>query len=83
MARSDDQKRKLLYLRELLEQQSDENHPLSTQYILEYLAERGIQAERKSIYSDIACLTSAWISARGAAAAAVSSSPPAPLSFRS
>ena len=56
MARSDDQKRKLLYLRELLEQQSDENHPLSTQYILEYLAERGIQAERKSIYSDIACL---------------------------
>ena len=48
MARSDDQKRKLLYLRELLEQQSDENHPLSTQYILEYLAERGIQAERKS-----------------------------------
>ena len=56
MARSDDQKRKLLYLRELLEQQSDEHHPLSTQYILEYLAERGIQAERKSIYSDIACL---------------------------
>ncbi len=41
MARSDDQKRKLLYLRELLEQQSDENHPLSTQYILEYLAEKG------------------------------------------
>ena len=49
MARSDDQKRKLLYLRELLEQQSDENHPLSTQYILEYLAERGIQAERKHL----------------------------------
>ncbi len=56
MAKSDNQKRKLLYLRQMLEQQSDESHPLGTQEIIDALAARGIRAERKSIYSDIACL---------------------------
>lgn len=56
MARSDNQKLKLLYLKQLLEQQSDEAHPLSTQQIIDHLASHGIKAERKSIYDDIACL---------------------------
>lgn len=56
MAKSEGQKLKLLYLKKFLEEQSDENHPLNTEKILEYLASHDIKAERKSIYSDIACL---------------------------
>lgn len=56
MARSERQKLKLLYIKDLLEQQSDETHPLSTQAIVDALARQGIQAERKSVYDDIACL---------------------------
>ena len=56
MARSERQKLKLLYLKALLEEQSDEQHPLTAQRILDYLSAQGIQAERKAIYHDIACL---------------------------
>jgi predicted DNA-binding transcriptional regulator YafY len=56
MAKSERQKLKLLYLKKLLEERSDEAHPLGMQEILDALAAEGIQAERKSIYSDIACL---------------------------
>ena len=56
MAKSEGQKLKLLYLKQLLEEQSDENHPLNTQQILNYLAARDIKAERKAIYNDIICL---------------------------
>lgn len=56
MARSEQQKLKLLYLKQILEQESDETHPLSAQTLIDKLAAHGIQAERKSIYSDIACL---------------------------
>ena len=56
MARSENQKLKLLYLKELFETQSDEDHILSMQDIVSYLAARGIRAERKSVYADVACL---------------------------
>ena len=56
MAKSEGQKLKLLYIKQLLEDQSDEEHPLTTQQILDHLAARDIHAERKSIYSDILCL---------------------------
>lgn len=56
MARSSNQKLKLLVLKELFERRSDENHPLSMTEILDALAARGIKAERKSVYDDIACL---------------------------
>ena len=56
MARSENQKLKLLYLKELFETQSDEQHILSMQDIVDFLASRGIRAERKSIYTDVACL---------------------------
>lgn len=56
MPRSENQKLKLLYLKELFEAQSDEQHILSMQDIVSYLAARGIRAERKSVYGDIACL---------------------------
>ena len=53
MARSENQKLKLLYLKELFETQSDEDHILSMQDIVSYLAARGIRAERKSVYDDL------------------------------
>ena len=56
MAKSERQKLKLLYLKQLLEERTDEAHPMSVQTIIDTLAVYGISAERKSIYSDIACL---------------------------
>ena len=56
MPKSEKQKLKLLYLKTFLEERSDEAHPLSVQALIDALAEVGITAERKSIYTDIACL---------------------------
>lgn len=56
MAKSEGQKLKLLYLKKFFEEQTDENHPATTERILQYLETHDIKAERKSIYSDIACL---------------------------
>ena len=56
MARSENQKLKLLYLKQLFEQKTDERHPISMQQILSELQSLGIAAERKSVYDDIACL---------------------------
>lgn len=56
MAKSEKQKLKLLYLLDYLNQNSDENHPISTQEIIAHLEALDIKAERKSIYSDITCL---------------------------
>ena len=57
MAKSDNQKLKLLYIKKMLEEKTDENHVISTQQIIDGLAANGIKAERKSIYSDIESLT--------------------------
>lgn len=56
MAKSEGQKLKLLYIVKMLEEFSDENHPLSTAEIMKRLDALGIHAERKSIYDDIAKL---------------------------
>ena len=56
MAKSGNQKLKLLYLVKILTEQSDEEHCLSAQALIDALASYGISAERKSIYSDIAQL---------------------------
>lgn len=53
MARSEGQKLKLLYIIRMLEEYSDENHPMTTAEIIERLEANGIRAERKSIYDDI------------------------------
>lgn len=55
MAKSYHQKLKILYLKELLEE-SDRDRILTMQTIMEFLEERGIRAERKSIYDDIGAL---------------------------
>lgn len=56
VARSENQKLKLLYLKQLFERQTDEQHPISMPQILTELEALGIRAERKSVYDDIACL---------------------------
>lgn len=56
MARSENQKLKLITLRDILLQKTDEEHPMNTQQLIEELAKQGIRAERKSIYQDIEAL---------------------------
>lgn len=56
MAKGTNQKLKLLYLMQILQERTDENHSISMQEILSALEEYGITAERKSIYSDIESL---------------------------
>lgn len=56
MTKSPNQKLKLLYLLKILTEQSDEDHCLSAQALIDALAAYDIKAERKSIYDDIAQL---------------------------
>ena len=56
MAKSTGQKAKLLILYQLLLKKSDEDHPLTTQELIDTLAREGISAERKSIYTDMDAL---------------------------
>lgn len=57
MPKSPNQKLKLLYLVKILTEQTDEEHCLSAQALIDALAAYDIKAERKSIYDDIAQLT--------------------------
>lgn len=56
MARLENQKLKLVALRDILLSKTDEEHPLSTADLVEELEKLGIHAERKSIYTDIQAL---------------------------
>lgn len=53
MAKSQNQKLKLLYLVDILERKTDEQHPLNTTQLIEELDKVDVSAERKSIYDDI------------------------------
>ena len=50
------QKIKLLYIYEVLMRETDENHCMSAQDLIDYLAEKEIFVERKTIFSDIETL---------------------------
>ena len=56
MAKSDYQKLSLLYIRDYLEQYSDEQHPVNAQELIDFLEQKGISCERKTIYTHIAAL---------------------------
>lgn len=56
MPRSENQKLKLLYLKQFFEEKTDEEHPATMPDILAYLKEHGVEAERKSIYTDLTAL---------------------------
>lgn len=59
MAKSANQKMRLLILRDLLQRQTDEDHLLTIPQILQKLERVGISVERKSLYDDIEALRSA------------------------
>ena len=57
MAKSDNQKLKIFYILEYLEQNSSPGHPVQASRLIEMLQnQHGISCERKTIYSDIAAL---------------------------
>ena len=56
MAKQENQKLKLLVLKEYLEQNTDAEHPVTIREIIAYLEQRGIHAERKSLYHDLELL---------------------------
>ena len=56
MPRSENQKLKLLYLKQFFEEKTDEDHPATMPDILAYLKANGVEAERKSIYTDLTAL---------------------------
>lgn len=58
MAKSANQKLKLLYLMQYLLRESDEAHPVTVQQMIDELASYDINAERKSLYDDIEALRS-------------------------
>ncbi len=53
MAKSSNQKLKLLYIMQYLLRETDEDNPVSTADIISMLKSNGINAERKSIYENI------------------------------
>lgn len=53
MAKQSGQKLKLLYIIKILEEYTDEEHPISTPELIRHLEAYGVSAERKSIYDDI------------------------------
>lgn len=57
MAKSEGQKLKILYILRMLQEYTDEAHPMPTAEIIRRLEAEGISCERKTIYSDIASLT--------------------------
>ncbi len=56
MAKSSNQKLKLLYLIKLFTEKTDEAHYVTMPEIISYLAAQDIKAERKSIYDDVELL---------------------------
>lgn len=56
MAKNANQKLKILFLAQILHQQTDQEHPLSAQQLIKLLAQQGIMVERRTIYEDISML---------------------------
>ena len=56
MSRSPRQKQKLLLIRRYLEENTDEEHPVSTAALIAWLESQDVSAERKSIYDDMETL---------------------------
>ena len=57
MAKNSFQKLKILYLLDILRKETDPEHPMTISAIIARLSENGIEAERKSLYSDMEALS--------------------------
>jgi hypothetical protein len=53
MANQANQKEKILRIKDMLERETDEEHPLTAGQMIKKLSEFNITAERKSIYRDV------------------------------
>ncbi len=53
MAKTEGGKRRLLLLKDILEQRTDETHPLTTAQLIAALEEQGVTVERKALYDDL------------------------------
>ena len=58
MAKSENQKLNLLYIRKFLLEQTDKVNSVTSSHSIDELTKHEIKAERKSIYDDIECLRS-------------------------
>ena len=56
MAKTGNTKLKLLYIKDYLERYSDEDTPVSAEELMAMLHEKGIDCEKKSVYSDVQTL---------------------------
>lgn len=56
MPKSDNQKLKILYIRDYLQKNSHEGHPVRANELISMLDKHNISADRKTIYSDVAAL---------------------------
>ncbi len=61
MAKGANQKLKLLRLWQILNERTDEDHPITTPELIRLLAQEEITAERKSIYADMEALRQAGL----------------------
>ena len=52
MTKGINQKLKMLYLKDIFEKETDDNHCLSLSEIMEKLKARGVNADRKTLYAD-------------------------------
>lgn len=64
MAKAFNQKMKILYLIQMLMQNTDSEHVLNMQEIISWLDEKGIKSERKSIYDDFDTMRQVGIAVR-------------------
>lgn len=56
MPKSDDQKQKILYIKDYLERYSSAEHPVKAAELIEMLEKHNIKCDRKTVYSDIKAL---------------------------
>ena len=78
MAKSPNQKLKLLYLYQILLQRTDEEHPITVPQLIGELDLRGIRAERKSVYDDLEALRLFGPDSQAGGAGEQPPGPPAP-----
>ena len=56
MSAGDNQRLKLIYLEEIFRRETDENHGLTVAELADMLSEKGVNAERRTLYKDIEAL---------------------------
>lgn len=56
MPKQSNQKDRILVLKEIFEQETDDDHSLTAKRLMEILENKGMKVDRKTLYSDIETL---------------------------